>query len=89
MTQVFDTIESAHEYVGLLLQAIVETASEVGNDLGRTDGEASSQRSVAFRLIAYKLEQLRLHVEASHRQLTDLQALHRLIEAGGSSAFAR
>jgi hypothetical protein len=75
----FDTIASAHEYVGLLLEAINEAASEL-DDSGATSDSASPQRREVYRLIAYKLEQLRLHVDASHRGLTDLRALHRMLE---------
>jgi hypothetical protein len=87
-TRAFDSIESAHEYVGLLLDAIQETASEVGEDLRETYGATSPQRSEAFRLIAYKLEQLRFHVEASHRRLNDLRTLRRMLEGGRSVTLA-
>jgi hypothetical protein len=78
----FDTIASAHEYVGLLLEAINEAAAEP-DDSGETSDRASPpspQRREVYRLIAYKLERLRLHVDASHRGLTDLRALHRMLE---------
>jgi hypothetical protein len=78
----FDSIASAHEYVGLLLEAIHEAAAELGDsgESGDSASPASSQRREAYRLIAYKLEQLRVHVDASHRGLTDLRALHRMLE---------
>jgi hypothetical protein len=78
----FDSLESAQEYVGLLLEAITETAAEFDVFRQRSDSPSalSPQRCEAYRLIAYKLEQLRLHVDASHRGLTDLRALHRMIE---------
>lgn len=89
MNQVFDSIESAHEYVGLLLQAIEQTASEVGQDLGRARYGRSPQRLEAFRLVAYKLEQLRMHIDASYRQLNDLRLLHRALEEGSAATVAR
>ena len=89
MNQVFDRIESAHEYVGLLLQAIEQTASEVGQDLGEAYSGTSPQRYEAFRLIAYKLEQLRIHIDASYRQLHDLRLLHCALEDEHSAAVAR
>jgi hypothetical protein len=85
MTQVFDSIESAHEYVGLLLEAIEETASEVDDDLGQTNTASSSRRHETFRLIAYKLEQLRFHIEASQSRLNDLRILDRILEEGSSA----
>jgi hypothetical protein len=85
MTQVFDSIESAHEYVGLLLEAIEETASEVDVDLGQTNSASSSRRRETFRLIAYKLAQLRFHIEASQRRLNDLRILDRMLDDGNSA----
>jgi hypothetical protein len=84
VSPMFDSIESAHEYVGLLLEAITETAAEI-DDFRRTGGHAPHRRE-AYRLIAYKLEQLRAHVDASHRRLSDLRTLHRMIEQEGAVA---
>jgi len=53
----FDRIESAREYVGLLLDdAIAETAGEI-DDLRQASGNTSPQRGDVLLLIAYKLEQ--------------------------------
>ena len=75
----FDSIESAHEYVGLLLQAIQETADDVGEDLRHTHSTGSARRE-AFQLIAYKLGQLLSHVATSRRLLTDLRTLRCMLE---------
>jgi hypothetical protein len=75
----FGTIESAHEYVALLLRAIEETGAEVGEDLHASRGTGSSRRREAFQLIAYKLEQLRFHLAVSRRRLNDLRTLRRLL----------
>jgi hypothetical protein len=80
----FESVESAHEYVGLLLEAIRETAAEVGEDLRDAQAEGSPQRRAAFQLIAYKLEQLLFHVATSRRRLNDLRTLRRLVEVGTS-----
>jgi hypothetical protein len=78
----FDTIESAHEYVGLLLdEAITETAAEI-DDLRKASGNTWTQRGDALLLIAYKLQQVRVHIDASYRRLNDLRALHRMLEHG-------
>jgi hypothetical protein len=82
MSPMFDSLASAHEYVGLLLEAIHETAAEL-DDAGKADDGASlpwPRRRDAYLLIAYKLEQLRVHLDASHRGLADLRALHRMLE---------
>jgi hypothetical protein len=80
VSPVFDTIESAREYVGLLLdEAITETAAEIDR-LRLATGSTWPQRGDALLLIAYKLEQLRVHIDASYRRLNDLRALHRMLE---------
>jgi len=80
-TGVFGTMESAHEYVGLLLETIDETADDVGKDLG-VPGAESEERRAAFRLVAYKLEQLRFHVAVTRRRLDELRTLRRMLEVG-------
>ncbi len=75
----FDSIESSHEYVALLLQAIEEAADDVGEDLGRTDSAGTTRRHQAFQLIAYKLDQLRFHLGTGRRLLNDLRTLRRLL----------
>jgi hypothetical protein len=87
MSPMFDSIESAHEYVGLLLEAITESAFEI-QDLSQTSGNTSPQRCEAFRLIAYKLEQLRFHIDVSHRRLNDLRTLYRMLQTGRSVTLA-
>ena len=80
MSPMFDRIESAREYVGMLLdEAISETAAEIDN-VRQAAGNTSRQRGDALLLIAYKLEQLRVHVDASYRRLNDLRALHHVLE---------
>ena len=81
MSPRFESIESAHEYVGLLLEAIKETASEI-EDFSQTSRTMSPHRCEAFRVIAYKLEQLRVHIDASHRRLNDLRILYQVLEKG-------
>jgi hypothetical protein len=81
-TGAFDGVESAHEYVGLLLEAIEESAAEVGEDLRRPDVGNGEKRREAYRLVAYKLQQLRFHVAESRRRLDDLLTLRRIVEAG-------
>jgi hypothetical protein len=81
----FDSIESAHEYVGLLLEAIEETASEVKVDLDQTRTALTARERETLRLIAYKLEQLQFHVEASQSRLDDLRILDRMLEEGSSA----
>jgi hypothetical protein len=82
MSPMFESIESAHEYVGLLLEAIEETVSEVKVDLDQTSTAWSARERETFRLIAYKLEQLQFHLGASQSRLNDLRILDRMLEEG-------
>lgn len=85
MSPRFDSIDSAHEYVGLLLEAIIETAADV-DGFRQTSGRESPHRCEAFRLIAYKLEQLRTHVDASYHRLGELRTLHQMLEQNQEAA---
>jgi hypothetical protein len=80
----FESIESSHEYVALLLQAIEETAADVRKDLGRPNRAAAVRRRQGFQLVAYKLDQLRRHVATSHCLLNDLRTLRRMLQAEGA-----
>jgi len=85
----FGTIESAHEYVTLLLQAVGETAANLGEDLHRTPSAGAARHREAFQLVAYKLEQLRFHVATSGRLLNDLRTLRRMLHGERSASLAR
>jgi hypothetical protein len=86
----FANVEAAHQYVGLLLDAVREARSEVGRDEenSRTNGE--DRRGEALRLVAWKLERLASHLASSRRLLHDLVRLRRVLlgddGAGRSSA---
>jgi hypothetical protein len=76
----FDSIESSHAFVALLLQAIEETAADVRKGLRPPLRAAAARRRQALQLVVYKLEQLRRHVATSHDLLADLRALRRMLE---------
>jgi hypothetical protein len=80
----FESIEGSHAFVVQLLQAVEETASEVGEDLRRTRGARGRQRE-ALQLIAYKLEQLHFHLATSRRRLSDLRTLRGILHGEGSA----
>jgi hypothetical protein len=77
--QPFDSLESSHEYVAMLAQAVEETAAEIGETLGRAHRAEAARRREAFQVIAYKLEKLRVHLATSRRLLNDLRTLRRLL----------
>jgi hypothetical protein len=83
----FATIEGSDAYVELLLQAVEETATDVNEELRETRCSGGRRRE-AFRLVAYKLEQLRFHLERSRRRLGDLRALRSIVDGEDWEAAA-
>jgi hypothetical protein len=75
----FDNVEGAHEYVGLLLEALAQARAEVAQDLERAKGEGASRRVEALQLVAWKLERLDTHLLSSRHLLNDLRRLRRLL----------
>ena len=75
----FDTIESAQDYIDLLLEAIEETRRDVGGDLRLSTGPGSERRADALQLVALNLNKLSSHVTKSRRILNDLRTLRRLL----------
>jgi hypothetical protein len=82
----FDNIESAHEYVGLLAEAIDETAQDIGEQVEEAAREGAVRREEALRLVAFKLGKLAGHIGSSRRLLNDLRILRRLLLAERSAA---
>ena len=80
----FDSVENAHQYVRLLVEAITEAKSEIAADLDTADraavAPAQAQRRIeALRLVQFKLDKLGKHLESSSRLLNDLRTLRRLL----------
>jgi hypothetical protein len=75
----FDTIESAQDYIDLLLEAIEETRRDVGGDLRLSAGPGGERRTDALQLVALNLNKLSSHVTKSRRILNDLRTLRRLL----------
>ena len=74
----FDNIESAHRYVGLLGDAVIEAQRHINEDIVQLGG-AESRRGEALKVVAYKLSRLRQHMETSRFILNDLRMLRRLL----------
>jgi hypothetical protein len=75
----FDSIENAHEYVRLLLEAIADARQDIATDVTAASGAKSDRRLEALRLVQYKLEKLEQHLQSSSRALNDLRNLRRLL----------
>lgn len=75
----FDSIESSHQYVALLAQAIEEARADVQADIALAVADRADRRREALQLVLYKLEKLESHMSASRRILNDLRTLRRLL----------
>jgi hypothetical protein len=75
----FENIESAHEYVGLLLEALTEATDTIGQEIGTPSEMARDSHLDALRHVDYKLKTLERHLTVSKRLLTDLRTLRRYL----------
>ena len=75
----FDSIESSHQYIELLLETIEEARRDVDSDIGEARLARVERRAEALRIVAHKLERLSFHVTRSRRLLNDLRSLRRLL----------
>jgi hypothetical protein len=73
----FESVESAQQYIALLLQQVEEVEGALIEDMALASPE--SRRAEALHLVNYKLNQLKTHLTASGRTLNDLRALKRLL----------
>lgn len=73
----FDHIESAHQYVDLLAEAIEETRREIDAELDAATGPERQRK--ALLLVSYNLSKLSSHMRTSRRILNDLRTLRRLL----------
>jgi hypothetical protein len=75
----FDNVEGAHEYIGLLVEAVQQARAEVAQDLAAAAADPDPRPLEALRLVAYKLERLEVRLASSRRLLNDLRRLRRLL----------
>jgi hypothetical protein len=75
----FENVESAHEYLRLLSEAMLDAKRDIESDIGAEPGSTAPRRIEALRLVLYKLEKLEQHIMASRRVLNDLRTLRRLL----------
>jgi len=72
----FDSVENAHQYLHLLVEAIAEAKSEIAADI---DAAKPDRRLEALRVVQFKLDKLEQHLKTSSRLLNDLRTLRRLL----------
>jgi len=75
----FDNIESAQQFVELLIEAIEESRRDVNADIARADGNRLERQKQALQLVSNNLVKLSQHMTTSLRILNDLRTLRRLL----------
>jgi len=85
----FDNIESSHQYVALLLEAIEEARREVDEEIALSMQGDTERRKEALQIVSYNLAKLSFHMKTSGRLLNDLRTLRRLLLAERQPVRAR
>lgn len=75
----FDDIESSHEYVSLLADAVTEAIAEVDADIALASADGADRRRDALQLVRFNLTRLNTNMASSRRILNDLRTLRRLL----------
>jgi hypothetical protein len=75
----FDNIESAEQFVKLLIEAIEESRRDVDADIALAQGNRSERGKKALQLVSANLTKLSQHMTASRRILNHLRTLRRLL----------
>ena len=76
----FDSLESAHEYLSLLQEAVDVAHASIREDTAVAEQTTGAERRVdALRLVDHKLGRLRQNLLASLVVLNDLRTLRRLL----------
>jgi len=86
----FDSLESAHEYLSLMREALEEAYAAIQQDTAEAQlTQGAERRLEALRLVDYKLNQLRKHLLASLVLTNDLRTLRRLLLAERDTAVEK
>jgi hypothetical protein len=75
----FDNIESAQQFVELLIEAIEESRHDVDADIARAESNRLGRQKQALKLVSNNLTKLSQHMTTSLRILNDLRTLRRLL----------
>ncbi|HZR56528.1 MAG TPA: hypothetical protein VFA74_06620 [Terriglobales bacterium] len=75
----FDSVENAHDYVKLLVEAVIEARRDIESDVEAATESKLERRVEALRLVQHKLDKLEQHLKTSGRLLNDLRTLRRLL----------
>lgn len=75
----FESIESAQEFVELLVEAVGDARKEIKTDIERAEGSEKIRHQQALLVVAHQLNLLSTHLTKSRRILNDLRSLRRLL----------
>ncbi len=75
----FDNIESAQQFVELLIEAIEQSKRDVDVDIALSDGNRPGRSKKALQLVSANLAKLSQHMATSRRILNHLRTLRRLL----------
>ncbi len=75
----FDNIESSHEFVSLLAEAVRESLADVEADMADAKAAGALRRVEALQLVHFNLTKLAGNMSSSSRILNDLRTLRRLL----------
>ncbi len=75
----FATIESAQQFVELLIQAISDSKRDVDGDIALSGHNGPKKKKHALRLVSANLAKLNQHMTNSRRILNHLKTLRRLL----------
>lgn len=75
----FESLESAHQYIALLCEALKGARADVEQDIASAAEGGAARRLEALQLVSYKLDRLEGHLESSRRLLNDLRLLKRVL----------
>ena len=75
----FDSLESSHQYIALLVEEITVAKADVEGDVALAMADRADRRRDALQLVLYNLAKLESHMNASRRILNDLRTLRRLL----------
>ena len=84
----FDNIESSHEYVALLADAVDFAITEIKADIALAGADGAARRVEALQLVLFNMNKLQNHMTSSRRILNDLRTLRRLLLEERTSAKA-
>lgn len=75
----FDTIESAQQFIELLIEAINESKRDVDADVALPENNRSKRIHQALKLVSANLAKLSQHLTTSRRILNHLSTIRRLL----------